>query len=244
MWVICARHGQTQDNVDGIIQGHKDTPLNDYGRFEASRLAERLSKYPITEAWSSPLSRARETAEIVLKHHGSLELNLHDGLKERGLGSMEGRRRARNERAPADAEGYDALSARSKVWFDELLVAHEPEAPLPSHSSILDRLSRNSHPHPPSSNTNSKQPPEPLVLVVSHGAWLANFLRLVLSPAYGFKVPRGVDLEARCLNTSVMMVWCEMKNGKWKGSVESWGDVRHLKDVMEREVKDVTDDVR
>ncbi|KAK8846607.1 hypothetical protein IAR55_005693 [Kwoniella newhampshirensis] len=238
MYILLARHGQTEDNVRGIIQGHKDTPLNDHGRLESSRLAERLRKFEIFEAHSSPLSRARETAEIVLQHHPDLTLTLADGLKERGLGSLEGRRREKGEKVPADAESVNSLAARSKAWFDSFLALHKPKGPLPS-SSPFKHFRRSSHHHP------TDQPvPEPIILVVSHGAWLGSFLSLVLSSAYRFGLASHVDPRLPCYNTSLMVLRCKWVDGKWKGSVDDWGDIKHLEDMMDEEVKEVTDDVR
>lgn len=49
-------------NVAGIIQGQKDTPLNDHGREEAGLVSARLSKTSFIEIWSSSLSRASEVS--------------------------------------------------------------------------------------------------------------------------------------------------------------------------------------
>jgi len=47
-------------NVNGIIQGHMDVPLNDAGRKESEKLRDHLADVEFVEAWSSSLSRARE----------------------------------------------------------------------------------------------------------------------------------------------------------------------------------------
>ncbi|WVQ97478.1 hypothetical protein IAU59_004592 [Kwoniella sp. CBS 9459] len=271
MYLLFVRHGQTDDNVRGIIQGHKDTTLNDYGRQESYRLAERLKRYRIVEAWSSPLSRARETAEIVLQHHPDVSLHLHDGIKERCLGSMEGRRRGKGEHAPEDAEHMDHLYRRAAEWFEAFLEAHEPPAPLPSHPSILSRYSvsqqhrthvhpasqRHSHNHSHSHNANPngdfrqgndrrEDDDDKFVLIVSHGAWITAFFHLLASKYFNCRVSSSVDKRISCYNTSLMVVRCDYMADKaqWKGKIEAWADVAHLKDMMEQEVKEVTDDVR
>jgi broad specificity phosphatase PhoE len=64
--VLLARHGETNDNLPPLrFQGFTDTPLNDTGRRQAHELAERVSGDGIAAIWTSDLSRARETAEIV-----------------------------------------------------------------------------------------------------------------------------------------------------------------------------------
>jgi broad specificity phosphatase PhoE len=63
--VYLARHGQTAYNHEGRFQGQQQVPLDDTGRAQAAELAERASGYDFRALWSSPLLRARETADIV-----------------------------------------------------------------------------------------------------------------------------------------------------------------------------------
>jgi broad specificity phosphatase PhoE len=90
--VLLARHGQTDDNREPIrVQGFTDTPLNDTGRRQAAELAERVAAMGIASLWSSDLSRARETAEIVGARIG-LEPRLDPRLREAWRGRWEGHR--------------------------------------------------------------------------------------------------------------------------------------------------------
>ncbi len=90
--VLLARHGETDDNLEPIrVQGFTDTPLNDTGRRQAAELAERMDSAGIASLWSSDLSRARETAEIVGARIG-LEPRLDARLREANRGEWEGRR--------------------------------------------------------------------------------------------------------------------------------------------------------
>ena len=91
--VLLARHGQTNDNLQPIrFQGFRDTPLNDTGRRQAHELAERIAAQPepIRSLWSSDLSRARETADIVGTKVG-LTPRLDSRLRESNRGEWEGR---------------------------------------------------------------------------------------------------------------------------------------------------------
>ena len=91
MTILLARHGETDDNIEPIrIQGRRDTPLNDTGRAQAAELAERVAGEGIASLWSSRLSRARETAEIVGARLG-LEPGIDDRLAEGDRGELEGR---------------------------------------------------------------------------------------------------------------------------------------------------------
>jgi broad specificity phosphatase PhoE len=89
--VLLARHGETDDNREPLrFQGWRDTPLNPTGRRQAAALAERVAGRGIVSLWSSDLSRARETAEIVAARVG-LEVRLDPRLREANRGRWEGR---------------------------------------------------------------------------------------------------------------------------------------------------------
>jgi uncharacterized phosphatase len=87
--LLLIRHGETDWNAEGRLQGHTDRPLNDYGRRQAHALAERLASDEIAAIYASDLARARETAEIVGARLG-LPVVLEPGLRERDWGSWEG----------------------------------------------------------------------------------------------------------------------------------------------------------
>ncbi|MDD2902288.1 MAG: histidine phosphatase family protein [Syntrophales bacterium] len=67
--IILVRHGETPWNKDKIFRGTVDIPLNDTGREEAELAGEWLQKETIHAAYSSPLSRARDTAQAICRHH-------------------------------------------------------------------------------------------------------------------------------------------------------------------------------
>ncbi|HET6864817.1 MAG TPA: histidine phosphatase family protein [Solirubrobacteraceae bacterium] len=89
--VLLARHGQTDDNLEPLrFQGFRDTPLNDTGRAQARELSLKVAARPdpIKSLWSSDLSRASETAEIVGAAIG-LEPRLDSRLREANRGRWE-----------------------------------------------------------------------------------------------------------------------------------------------------------
>jgi broad specificity phosphatase PhoE len=89
--VLLARHGETDDNREPIrVQGFTDTPLNETGRRQAAELAGRVAGEGVISLWSSDLSRARETAEIVGERIGLTPL-LDARLREANRGEWEGR---------------------------------------------------------------------------------------------------------------------------------------------------------
>ena len=64
------RHGDTVLNDQNRYRGQKDVALNEKGKQDAKEQAEFLKDKPIGQAWTSPLSRSRDTAKEVLKDHG------------------------------------------------------------------------------------------------------------------------------------------------------------------------------
>lgn len=89
MEIYLVRHGQTDWNKVGKIQGHADIPLNDTGREQAARVAEILTEKTIDEIYCSSMKRAVETASIIADRLGK-PAYMTDGLIEMGYGDCEG----------------------------------------------------------------------------------------------------------------------------------------------------------
>ncbi|MFD1375074.1 histidine phosphatase family protein [Micrococcus antarcticus] len=135
------RHGQTDWNLAGRLQGRTDIPLNDTGREQAREVGRQL----IGQNWSlvlaSPLERARETAALIAQQIGAETGNAVPELIERGFGPLEGR---------IMAEVSEAESAAAKDL-------REPRAQILSRAvpALLDLASR---------HAGRK------IMIVSHGA--------------------------------------------------------------------------
>lgn len=92
--IFIARHGQNEDNVNGILNGHRDLPLTELGREQARQLGQGIidARLEFDTIYTSPLSRALETAEIV---SGMLQLpepTVLPELIERDFGIMSGQK--------------------------------------------------------------------------------------------------------------------------------------------------------
>lgn len=88
---LLVRHGETDWNRAGKFQGQIDVPLNDNGRNQASLAAEFLKTIPIDFGFTSPMSRPKETAQIILKDRSGLTLHEDADLREIGHGLWEGK---------------------------------------------------------------------------------------------------------------------------------------------------------
>lgn len=91
--ILLIRHGETDWNREKIYRGVHDIPLNQNGRDQARLAAEALRSEQIDAAYTSPLSRAAETAAIVLETHG-LEATPHEGLLDFNYGDWTGKSEA------------------------------------------------------------------------------------------------------------------------------------------------------
>ena len=89
MNILLVRHGETPWNREGRYQGRTDIPLSSDGETQVRELSLRLAHIPISVAISSPLSRARRTAEAVLAGRDT-PLELDEGLLEISHGEWEG----------------------------------------------------------------------------------------------------------------------------------------------------------
>jgi len=87
--IYMVRHGETMWNAEGRIQGHTDVDLTERGREQARATARRLSGVHFDVAYSSDMSRTRNTARIIL---GEREIPLHSvpDLREYNKGVFEG----------------------------------------------------------------------------------------------------------------------------------------------------------
>lgn len=152
--LILIRHGETDWNREGRLQGGQDIPLNDLGRRQAAEAAERLRTlapdFAALDYIGSPMQRARETMDILRATLG-LEAGAYrtdDRLKELTFGSWEGYtwrdiRKAEREQAqlrerdkwsfvPPGGESYAMLAQRIRPVLQELT----GETVLVSHGGV------------------------------------------------------------------------------------------------------------
>ncbi|MBN1261553.1 MAG: histidine phosphatase family protein [Anaerolineae bacterium] len=87
IWLV--RHGESTWNASGRMQGWADPPLSEDGRWQAARLALRFGQHTLAGIISSPLDRARQTAEAIAAVAG-LDVLVDERLKEHGMGEAQG----------------------------------------------------------------------------------------------------------------------------------------------------------
>lgn len=105
MTIYLFRHGETDWNKAKRLQGQSDIPLNEFGRELAVKTAEALKDVRFDAAFSSPLCRAAETAQIILGDR-DIPLVLDERLKEINFGECEGVEFAAAKKDPAHPLWY------------------------------------------------------------------------------------------------------------------------------------------
>lgn len=141
------RHGQTDWNIDFRLQGVTDIPLNETGIGQARLAAEVI----VTTDWdlilTSPLSRARDTAQIVADAHGFSEFLVEPLLLERSFGEAEGlgheewRSKYSDTNTVPGGESLAELEIRSWKLLESLLENYAGQRVLAvSHGALIRKL--------------------------------------------------------------------------------------------------------
>ena len=83
--MVVVRHGETEWNADGRIQGHQPVPLNARGRKQAVLLGSRLAFEQVETIYSSDLLRTMETAQAIAEGQGECLIEQERDLREWSL---------------------------------------------------------------------------------------------------------------------------------------------------------------
>ena len=212
MKIYLIRHGKTRQNELGILQGAGiDSELSETGRQQALLLKSRLPNDLGTRVFSSPLKRARETAQLATDHGDSVEYDAN--LIERDYGPMEGNTRQQNIE----------LAAEKGVARPEDLEGIEPiESVNERVCAFLARLETVA-----AQDADCKS-----VVIVTHSGILGKFIRQVVSTKGGTLADELVNYDIgfiRCDNTSVTEIKLTMGKGNLPVyHIETIACARHL----------------
>lgn len=150
MKLYLVRHGQTDFNLGNVTQGVSDIPLNETGKAQARELAQKLKGKKFDAYYVSPLTRARQTAEIITD--GEADFVVEDLLKERNFGDLEGKKVDWSEigdifdrRINLNSHGMESIKdllARAKKFLDKLKSEHgdSEEILVVAHGGLLRAL--------------------------------------------------------------------------------------------------------
>ncbi|MBX3181622.1 MAG: histidine phosphatase family protein [Polyangiaceae bacterium] len=192
MELLLVRHGESQANTEGRMQGTLDSPLTELGREQARALGRWLAGQALglDAAYCSPLSRAAETAAILGQALGLTPTPLPD-LAEIDAGSLEGLDLAGIQAAHPSflerditrlgdfeeygGEGYAAVQARVARLFEQLKAAHGgPPRALQAQQAAPTADA------PPTADTPPTAHAPQRVLLVAHGGILFQLVKSLI----------------------------------------------------------------
>lgn len=167
--LILVRHGETMWNKEGRTQGRRDSSLTEEGLKQAFLLGQWLKREEIDIMYSSPLNRARSTAEIIGNIIGK-EPHFNDGLAELGFGAWEGLTVKEIEGSyPEDLKIWHTEPHNANIPDGETLAIGQERVNSSINSIINDNEGKN-------------------ILLVSHGAiiklFILSFLGMSLADYY------------------------------------------------------------
>ncbi len=153
--ILLVRHGRTEWNKDQIFRGSVDVPLDEQGRKEAARAGDWLKGETFHAAYSSPLSRAVETAELILKTH-NIPVQKHPGFTDLNYGDWQKKTRTEVEKlypelvrqweqAPhtvnfPNGEGLGAVRERSLKAIQEVAAGHPGQTVLVAAHRVVNKV--------------------------------------------------------------------------------------------------------
>jgi broad specificity phosphatase PhoE len=175
------RHGESEHNVNEIMQGHSDSPLTPKGREQAKGRARDFKDIIIDKVFASDLIRAQRTAEII-GIEKSLEVNTTKILRERFFGSYEGHPISEfTEKTKHLLEKLKILSEAEKQDFK-----YEQDSGYESNNEIAERMLT-------FLRETAVVYPGKTILVVSHGSIMRALLMRLGVATYDQLVPKDIE---------------------------------------------------
>jgi 2,3-bisphosphoglycerate-dependent phosphoglycerate mutase len=128
--LVLIRHGESQWNLENRFTGWVDVPLTPRGEQEAKEAGHKLQEFRFNQAFTSVLTRAIKTLEIVLGVTGQTDLHVekHQALNERMYGDLQGLNKAET----VEKHGADQV----KIWRRSF------DVPPPGGESLKDTAER------------------------------------------------------------------------------------------------------
>lgn len=150
------RHGETDANVQGIVQGWLDTELNEKGLAQAVDVAKTFDK-AIDAIYSSDLKRAIRTAEEFRNRYKATPYYQDNRIRERNFGDATGTHRdehdweqfwsAEDYSTIPNAEILSDFTKRVTDFLDELKSKHYQSVLIVTHGGVLNRIQSILDPH-------------------------------------------------------------------------------------------------
>ena len=142
MRLIITRHGETEENKKGILQGHLPGKLTKLGLEQAKKLALRLKDEKIDAIYSSDLARASDTAKEIAEFHPDAKLFFVQELREKDQGSLSGKLiKEIDWNKPRDTEKKESMLKRAKIILEKAYKQYKGKTVVfVSHGGLINVL--------------------------------------------------------------------------------------------------------
>lgn len=151
MKLILVRHGETQENVDGIVQGWTDSVLNKNGKQQALTASKKFVE-PITAIYSSDLKRCLETTKYFKDKYPELPFSTDRRLRERNFGDAQGTHKelhdweifwaSNDEVSIPNTETLNVYTNRVRSFLEDLKKRHDnnEQILIITHGGTINRI--------------------------------------------------------------------------------------------------------
>ena len=196
---VLVRHGETEWNRAGRIQGHTDSALTEAGVEQAQAIGRQLARDQFDHLLASDLGRAHHTASLIAPHVNQT-IKPHVGLRERGFGIAEGKTYAEIDR------DHPEMFSRIRAT-DPDYAAPGGESRRQFHTRVMETLNALAQEH-----TGRK------LLLVTHGGVLAAIYRslngLPIASPHQIEIPNAAYNRISCIDS----LW----------QIDVWAGTAHL----------------
>ncbi len=199
---LLLRHGETESNTKGKLQGCQDSPLTETGKNQAHLLGKKLKELAPDYLYSSDLGRAKQTAKIISEHTG-LTPNYIETMRERSFGIFEGLTHA------------EILKSHSDIW--EQYKNSDNDFTVPEGESRKDVMSKACK----TLISLGEKHPDSTVAIATHGGTIYYFLQYLLD------FPQEEKIRLFIKNCSINTII--YKNGDF--IIDAIGDTAHLEKI-------------
>ncbi|KRO00223.1 histidine phosphatase family protein [Companilactobacillus kimchiensis] len=211
MELYFVRHGKTEWNLEGKYQGgHGDSPLLEESLHDITLLAKRMQDIVIDHMYSSPLPRAKTTAETLIKDlNRQVPFSIVDGLREFDLGIMEGRKFSELENEMPEV--IYAFRHQPKDYDYSLIRGESFEQVAKRTTAAVEKIV-------------AENKAQANIVIVSHGAALVTMIQSLLGTSVA-----DIRKNGGLSNTSLTHL--QYNDGKYK--LIKWNETGYLNKQLE-----------
>lgn len=149
MKLYIVRHGETEENIEGVIMGHHHGILSELGKKQVIRLANQLKNYKFNHIYSSDLQRCVDTAIEIKKFYTNTPITFTKQLRETNFGVFQGTKSADVDwnkfgsdimtRKLTGGESFGEIINRVSIFLDGIKKDHKNDSILiVTHSGIIN----------------------------------------------------------------------------------------------------------